>query len=158
MKKRAVRYSFLLLAILWMGLIFGFSSQSATESGGLSAYISEPVTNWLASRSGELSSAERYALYLRVDNFVRKTAHFTEYAILGMLLTAVLRAFGIKKAWISWLIGAVYAVTDEWHQSYSPGRASQITVVLIDAAGVLCGVAIYYLAKYIWRRLHVHHQ
>ena len=157
MKKRPVRYALLLIAVVWMALIFGFSAQSATESGGLSAIITKPLTNFIASFAYDMSPAQMLALYMRVDGAVRIAAHFCEYAVLGMLLTAVLRAFGIKNALWPWLVGLAYAVTDEWHQSYSPGRANEPKDVLIDAAGVLCGVAIYHIIRKIWRRFHVHH-
>lgn len=158
MKKRPVRYSLLVLAVIWMALIFCFSAQSATESGGLSALITEPLTNLIVRLSGEMSAAQEVELYLKVDGIVRIFAHFSEYTVLGMLLTAVLRAFGVKIGWVPWLIGTAYAVTDEWHQAYSPGRASDPMDVLIDAAGVLCGVLIYHFIRKIWRRLYVHHQ
>lgn len=158
MKKKPVRYSLLLLAILWMALIFGFSAQSASESGGLSAFITEPLTNLIVQLSGEISAAEKAALYTKVDGIVRTAAHFCEYTVLGMLLTAVLRAFGIKNGFIPWFVGAAYALTDEWHQTYSPGRTSDPMDVLIDAAGVLCGVLIYHIIRRLWRRLYVHHQ
>ena len=157
MKRRPVRYALLLLALVWMTLIFGFSAQSATESGGLSALITEPLTNLIVKYSAEMSSAQRAELYEIVDDIVRNLAHFCEYMVLGMLMTAVLRAFGIKNALWPWVAGLVYAVTDEWHQSYSPGRSSDPMDVLIDAAGVLCGVAIYHIIRKIWRRFYVHH-
>lgn len=158
MKKRPVRYSLLLLAVVWMGLIFGFSAQSGTESGGLSAIITEPLTKLIVRFSEEMSAAQQAELYLKVDGIVRIFAHFCEYTVLGMLLTAVLRAFGIKNGVVPWLVGAAYAVTDEWHQAYSPGRASDPMDVLIDAAGVLCGVLIYHIIRQLWRRFYVHHQ
>ena len=156
MKKRPVRYSLLLLALVWMTLIFGFSAQSATESGGLSAIITEPLTKLIVRISEAMSASEEAALYAKVDNIVRIFAHFGEYTVLGMLLTAVLRAFGIKNVLLPWLAGLVYAVTDEWHQAYSPGRASDPMDVLIDAAGVLCGIVIYHVVRKIWRRWHEH--
>lgn len=158
MKKKPVRYSLLLLAILWMVLIFGFSAQSGPESGGLSALITEPLTKLIVRFSGELSASEEAALYTQVDGIVRTAAHFCEYTVLGMLLTAVLRAFGIKNGFVPWFVGAMYALTDEWHQTYSPGRTSDPMDVLIDAAGVFCGVVIYHFVRKVWRRSHVHHQ
>lgn len=158
MKKRTIRYSLLLLALIWMALIFGFSSQTGKESGGLSALIAEPLTDWLFRLVEGTTQVGKAALYSKVDHLVRKTAHFSEYAILGMLLTGVLRAFGVKKAWLPLLLGALYAVTDEWHQMYSPGRTGKVMDILIDAAGVMTGVLIYHFARKIWRRFHVHHQ
>ena len=65
---------------------------------------------------------------------LRKLAHFLEYAVLGALLaraTDELPAF--------WL-GVGYAVSDEIHQAFVPGREAAILDVAIDAAGVLAGV------------------
>ena len=158
MKKRPVRFALLMLAILWMVLIFCFSAQSASESGGLSALITEPLTKLIVQFSGKLSAPEVAALYVKVDGIVRTAAHFGEYTVLGMLLTAVLRAYGIKNGFFPWFVGAAYALTDEWHQTYSPGRTSDPMDVLIDAVGVLCGVLIYHIIRRLWRRLYVHHQ
>ena len=156
MKKRSVRYSLLVIAVLWMTVIFSFSAQTGTESGGLSAIISKPLTDLILLVTGDIPGEREEALFLLVDGIVRMFAHFTEYTVLGMLITAVLRAFGVKRAWISFLLGIGYAVTDELHQAYSPGRTSDPMDVLIDAAGVLFGILIYHGARYVWRKKHVH--
>jgi VanZ family protein len=71
---------------------------------------------------------------------ISKLAHVTEYAILGWLIQ---RARGKKCAWWqSLLIATVYAATDEFHQSFVPGRNPRVTDVMIDAAGAAIGLAI----------------
>jgi VanZ family protein len=69
------------------------------------------------------------------DLALRKIAHAAEYAVLGWLL---LRAMGRELPAAA--IGIAYAVTDEIHQSFVPGRQGAPLDVLIDAAGVLAGV------------------
>jgi VanZ family protein len=69
------------------------------------------------------------------DLVLRKLAHATEYAVLGFLL---LRATGREGA--AALVGVAYAVTDEFHQHFVPGRHGAAYDVAIDAAGVLVGV------------------
>ena len=69
------------------------------------------------------------------DLALRKVAHAAEYAVLGALL---LRAVGRELPAVA--IGIAYAVTDEIHQTFIPGRHGAPLDVLIDAAGVLVGV------------------
>ena len=71
------------------------------------------------------------------DLVLRKLAHAAEFAILGLLL---LRALG--RAWAAFWLGVAYAVTDEIHQAFVPGRQGSPLDVAIDAAGVAVGVAL----------------
>ena len=90
--------------------------------------------------------------------FVRKTAHFTEFLILGICLSVNMRdlrekriAEGVKSTdesdldyWLAaWATGVLYAMTDEFHQFFVPDRFCSFTDVCIDSAGVACGVLIY---------------
>jgi len=74
---------------------------------------------------------------------VRKTAHFTEYAILGSLFFINLRNTPkdlIKHPLvISILFSFLYACTDELHQIFVPGRSAQFRDVLIDTLGASFG-------------------
>jgi VanZ like family len=72
------------------------------------------------------------------DTFLRKAAHFTEYAILGGLL---LRALG--REWIAVAAGVAYTASDEFHQHFVPGRHGSPLDVAIDALGVALGVYVY---------------
>ena len=78
------------------------------------------------------------------DLALRKIAHAAEYAVLGVLL---LRAVG--KELPAAAIGIAYAVTDEVHQAFVPGRQGAVLDVLIDAVGVLIGV--YVLGRAVRR-------
>jgi VanZ family protein len=69
------------------------------------------------------------------DTILRKGAHMTEYAILGLLL---LRALGRELP--AFALGIAYAVTDEIHQHFVRGRHASPVDVLIDTAGVAIGV------------------
>jgi VanZ family protein len=73
-----------------------------------------------------------------VDYVVRKLAHVTEYAVLGALLV---RAAGRELP--AFLLGVAYAVSDEVHQHFVPGRHSTPVDVAIDAVGVAVGVALF---------------
>ena len=84
---------------------------------------------------------------------VRKGAHFTEYTILGgFLVPAVTEWMAVDKTpvpdsvrsirIISWLVGTLYAVTDEIHQYFVPGRSCELRDIGIDSCGVLAGVLV----------------
>jgi VanZ family protein len=71
------------------------------------------------------------------DLVLRKLAHAAEFAVLGLLLVRAL-----EHAWAAFSLGVAYAVTDEIHQSFVPGRLGSPVDVAIDAAGVAVGVAL----------------
>lgn len=79
---------------------------------------------------------------------IDKLAHFIEYAILGFL---VMRAFSNSKTGISRPVLAtlavsaavLFAATDEWHQSFIPGRFTDIIDLTFDFIGSMVGVYIY---------------
>lgn len=79
------------------------------------------------------------------DLALRKVAHVAEYAVLGALLV---RALGRELPAAA--IGIAYAVTDEVHQAFVPGRHGAPVDVLVDALGVLVGV--FVLGRVVWRR------
>ena len=89
---------------------------------------------------------------------VRKGAHFLEYLVLGISLFWTVQDLRMRRGRVPdepagravlapWAVGALYAVTDEVHQYFVPGRSCELRDVLIDACGVAAGVAIVW-----WRR------
>jgi VanZ family protein len=76
------------------------------------------------------------------DTLLRKLAHTAEYAVLGALL---FRA--AERAGLAFMLGALYAVSDEIHQSLVPGRLGSPFDVAIDAAGVACGIVLWQLVR-----------
>ena len=85
-----------------------------------------------------------------IDDVVRETAHFTEYFILGLSLCLAMSSFFLK-TWRSyiWLIlfAICYAVSDEVHQYFVPGRCFQMLDIIIDSMGATVGIL-------LWRILH----
>ena len=79
---------------------------------------------------------------------IRKTAHITEYLILGILLINVLKDYNklsIKLVIITIIFCFTYAISDEVHQLFIQSRSGKFTDVLIDTLGSSIGVIIYYL-------------
>ena len=88
-----------------------------------------------------------------VSFVVRKGAHFLEYRVLGISLFWTVRDLRMRRGrvpdepagravLVPWVVGALYAVTDEVHQYFVSGRSCELRDVLIDACGVAEGVAI----------------
>jgi VanZ family protein len=80
------------------------------------------------------------------DTILRKGAHTTEYAILGLLL---MRALGREVP--AFLLGLGYAITDEVHQHFVSGRHASPIDVAIDSTGVLIGVLVFARARGLGR-------
>ena len=127
------------LTIAAVAAIFCNSSQNAVES----TERSSPLTDWI---NGILAG---FPIPFSVtENFIRKLAHFTEYAILGTMLslTYYLYLLKIKKALIATLItGAVIATIDEIIQLFPAGRSCQISDMLLDFCGVTFATVIVML-------------
>ena len=75
--------------------------------------------------------------------FVRKTGHFMEYLLLGLTLRwGIGKLISRRPLLTAWVVGTAYAVTDEIHQLFVPGRSCEFRDICIDAAGVLVGAVI----------------
>lgn len=71
-------------------------------------------------------------------------AHFTEYFVLGVLLSATVRETRCKRhILLPWGIGTIVAACDETIQLFSNGRSGQISDVILDSAGVVCGCILF---------------
>ena len=121
-------------SVLLMIIIFIFSSAPADDSNRQSGLIINAIT-FLFPNLKDVES---------LVTIVRKIAHFTEYAILGFFIA---RAFKLSKAspWFSILACAIYAGSDELHQSFIPGRSAEVKDVVLDTVGATFGVLIYWL-------------
>ena len=90
-------------------------------------------------------SRDEYRICERTCKFVRKTAHFTEYAVLGFFTYKAVSCDVLdrKKAVLTaQLISTGYASTDEIHQMFVPGREGKVFDVMIDSCGAFCGIMV----------------
>ena len=135
-KQRAIRY-----AGLWMVLIFAFSAFSGDESSLQSGRVVALVLSIVRGLFGENTAVALARAGLAF--FIRKAAHFTEYAVLGFLVARALFLNGIRPWMPAILICAAYACLDEFHQSFVPGRSMQLRDVCIDSSGAIVGVLLF---------------
>lgn len=85
---------------------------------------------------------------------VRKIAHFSIYAFLGFWLRFLVRQYTQKyTVLLSAVFSALYAITDEIHQLFVPGRSGQLKDVLIDTSGAIVGAAIAFILGFICKKL-----
>jgi VanZ family protein len=93
-----------------------------------------------------------YEQYTLLHFLIRKAAHLTEYAILACLLLRAFRA-GAAIAWrwhwaiLSWLLVAVHAVLDEYHQAFTQYRTGSVSDSVLDMAGGLLALTLLWLSR-----------
>lgn len=124
------------LVFMWMVIIFNFSSQKANESKGVSTYVTEKVYIVVE----KISPKKNLITFNDMEHYIRKMAHFSIYMILGFL---ILNALDNKDIKFVLIICILYAISDEFHQSFVPGRGPQLKDVFIDTAGSICGIISY---------------
>lgn len=125
------------ILIAWMALIFFMSHQVATTSSGMSGYFVEPIKPYAPDFTEDI-----------LTTLVRKSAHIFMYFVLGILIYLALqghRFSNIRLIIYSILSAFVYAVTDEIHQMFVPGRSGEVRDIMIDTIGASIGILICYL-------------
>jgi VanZ family protein len=124
--------------VAWMIFIF-IGSTDLLSAEHTSRFIG-PFLRWLTPDVSDATVAS-------VQLVVRKCAHLTEYAILAAFLFRAFRQRGPRVGRvlaISFVLAAIYAALDEFHQSYVVSRTGSSWDVLIDCAGALAGLLIYW--------------
>jgi VanZ family protein len=133
MKKiKVLRIVLIILIIVWAYLVFSFSSQDGGESSGFSRMIIELFT-------------KDEAIINVVEPYVRKFAHFSEYALGGVLFLGLCNTYNWsdrKKLFISIFLGVWYAISDEVHQLLVPARNGNLIDVWIDSLGIATGTCV----------------
>ncbi len=149
----------ILLALLYY-IIFSFSGQDGEQSGGISYKVSEQcveIVNTVAKKNWAQSMKQRLAV--RFEYPIRKLAHFTEYACMGVLV------YGLLLQWLQsgklrgivtvfWVF--VSACGDEIHQMYVPGRDGDFTDVCLDTCGGIFGMLCLLFLIHIYTKHKMH--
>ena len=125
------------LVVLWAALIFFMSAHTGSDFDGSGPLAS--IKHWLQSLVAPLFGPD--------TDVVNVAAHFTEYLVFGVLLLLAARrtwpALGWGKlALVAIALASAYAVTDEFHQAFVPGRLCDPADWLTDTLGASLGVVI----------------
>lgn len=143
------------LTIFWMAFIFGMSGADGESSSGMSGAVCEFIADTVIEDFDEYSMSRQQEIISRMQFYVRKAAHMTEYAILAVLLPVTLAMYGVGERTLVWagpLLCVLYACTDEFHQTFVPARSGSPADVLIDSAGILAGSLVCLAARRIRKR------
>ena len=134
------------LVLSWMFLIFSLSAQPAEQSSQLSGGITDTVIETVEKVVPNIT-LNRDTL----SHLIRKNAHFFAYFILGILITNALyqstKIQSKRQITLAFIICVLYAISDEVHQLFVPGRSGEVRDVLIDSAGAGVGIFIYHVLK-----------
>jgi VanZ family protein len=116
--------------IVWAIVISAFSTHTFTADNTGRLII--PALHWLFPHAS-------LQLLERMHFLIRKSAHFTEYFTLSLLILRGIRA-GRREVRLAWMAIAVlavasYASLDEFHQRFVPGRTAAVSDVVLDTIG-----------------------
>ena len=144
-----------MMILLCMGTIFFLSSDTATSSSKKSNYVIVRMTESFFRR--KLNSQEKKYYKRHLVKIVRKTAHFSLYFLLGLLVLS----FSLEYIEFSWkpilvtiLFVFIYACSDEIHQLFIPGRSGELFDVFIDTCGGFFSVIVYNCYYKVRRRYY----
>ena len=150
-KERIKKINSWILVIIWMIIIFMFSNMDTIKSNGTSKEMINKVVDTTIETSNNIGIIEETPTEEEKQNIVnnlnlplRKIMHFTIYLFLSLLLLNALTKTKIQnKYFITIIICFIYAITDEYHQTFIDGRTGQFIDVLIDTTGSILGLIIY---------------
>lgn len=140
----------IILLLLWMTVIFMFSSYGSVKSNDTSGkVISSAISVKDKVTNNETKPETKKKIVKKLNYSVRKSAHVFEYFVLGVLALNVFDAFNVKrKVLFSIILCILYASSDEFHQLFT-GRTASVTDVLLDSAASIVGI---YLLNLIFSR------
>jgi len=139
---------------VWMGVIFYLSAQDGTQSSGASTGL---LAFFLRVLGKDPSCLPENTLSM-LHGFLRTAAHAGEYCVLGALAfwtAARLWPNARLGCWVAWGFCVLWAVSDEFHQLFVPGRACDWRDLAVDSLGALAGVTAAILASRLRIRLRV---
>lgn len=139
-------------------VIFWFSSNVAEDSAEQSSHIVNLVKDEVFPELNEMQTMQDQKTVDDALSFaVRKAAHFSIYTLLGACTFVAFWIIRKKKLRFlaAWGASVLYAVSDEIHQRFVPGRSCELKDVLIDSCGALLGAVICLLViVFIEHRKH----
>ncbi len=143
-----------IMTIAVMVCIFLFSCENADDSSDTSGNFVNLIISIFYGDYDELPLWEQEEIRGNISHFIRKTAHFTIFAALGFFafLTSGQKKLLCKGTAAVLIFCGLYAVSDELHQYFVPGRACMLRDMLLDTCGSLAGIAAALAALKIFSR------
>jgi VanZ family protein len=143
-------------AAIVMVVIFMFSAKPAVNSDESSKAIATQVLKLYENiTNNEYDNNTRNNIIDKINHIVRKSAHFLEYALLALCFSLHLKALKVNGKYLlllyATLFSAFYALSDEIHQYFIPGRSCQLRDVLLDSCGAATGALFFLLLIHSYR-------
>ena len=149
------RVIFALMTLAVMAYIFMLSAENAKQSSQTSAGVIEKIVDTFVSSYKEMPVEEKKSLVSSLQDVVRKAAHFAVYAVLGFYASCFISTFN-GRFWLKLIIcqsfSSLYALSDEYHQTFSEGRSFQISDIVYDSVGAFCGIIFVLLVVLIFKK------
>lgn len=135
------------LVFFCMASIFCFSNQNASKSQSISDKVAKKTIELKSEvTKTEVTEKEKENFVTSTRTLIRKSAHFTIYFVLGILLYLTFKSYNTKHPVLySILICFLYACSDEVHQLFVSERTARMLDVFIDICGSSVGIGITYL-------------
>ena len=134
---------FTILTLVWVAVIFSFSLQPGEVSGDMSGSFLQKILEWFAPgvfEQLETMPQEQLEVWHTV---LRKCAHFSEFAVLGVLSSLTVSQTKLsRRGLIALGFCLAVAAMDETLQLFVNGRAGRVVDVMIDGAGALSGIGV----------------
>ena len=150
------KLSILLIVISLCVIIFKFSAQPAYVSRVVSLNTTQKIVEMLP-QTKRMTIKEKDAMALRLDSTTRKYAHFFLYfcfgiSVFGVVFLTIGKHGILKSLLLALLFCLLYAISDEIHQIFVPGRGCQFRDVMIDFSGSFLGSLLIILLIKIKRK------
>ncbi len=119
------RIIYLILLIIWMTTVFAFSNEPSEDSSDTSGNTIRAIIDLIPSIS-RMDANQKEQIVESLQPYARKLAHFTLYTIGGLVVFLMNNEYNLiekKKIIYSILFGFFYAISDEIHQTFIPGRS-----------------------------------
>lgn len=151
-----IRITLWLLLFLWMAIIFMFSAESGTKSSSTSGNITQVVIDVIVPSFPSLDEATQTSIFNEISHIVRKSAHFFNFLILGLISCFLTATYTRKKISIIYplIFCLLYAISDEVHQLFVPNRGGTIKDVLIDFSGATLGIYFASSLLYLFTKVY----
>lgn len=155
MKNKLIVIFSWLLVLASMLMIYNFSAENAEMSTATSEGVIVQILGIFMEKE-EIT----HPVIIKYQFPIRKAAHFGIYMLLGFcMLSAFEKTFKIK-IWLNIVFSLIscvlYAISDEIHQNFSAGRGPSPKDVLIDSAGALCGILIFWALLALLHKIEKH--
>ncbi len=159
-KTNIKRIVLVILIIINCTIIFSFSNKVADDSSKQSGRIVNFISQIVPIIKNMPEPDKTNFIEGTLTTIVRKTAHFSIYTLLGLLSMNFMLTFKEKEFYkidlrclVALIFCTFYAITDEIHQYFIPGRSCELRDVCIDSLGALTGILLVIIVVGIYKKV-----